>query len=296
MVVSIVVCTRDRTEKLSQCLAALRQIDTSVAWEVVVVDNGTTRASAELMRSAEACGDLELRVVVEPVGGLGRARNLGWREARGDVVAFVDDDCRVTPSFVDDVAVAFADERIGFVAGRILRANRRDLKVTIEERTRARAFDPQRFIAAGSVHGANLAIRREVLVAIGGFDPNLGAGTPFCAEDIEAVARASWRGVSGVYDARPTVVHDHGRRTRAERRAVLRSYDRGRGAYFASLMRHRPARLAYGFGWLRTTAAGSAVTIRPGRPFRELAAAIQFLRVAGAKATGEAEPAAGELP
>jgi GT2 family glycosyltransferase len=219
-------------------------------------------------------------LVREPNIGLGHARNAGWKAARGGLVSFVDDDCYLTQTFVDDVVEVFRSlPAVGFVAGHISLFDPGDIRLTVDGRDRARVFRPYRFVPAGSLHGANLTFRREVLEGIGGFDPSLGAGSSFEAgEDIEAVARAVWAGVPGVYDPRPHVFHHHRRRTSNDRRAVLRRYDVGRGAYYASLMRHPGARSAYLWGWISTTLAGTIISARPGRPIRELTAAWRFGR------------------
>jgi GT2 family glycosyltransferase len=106
-------------------------------------------------------------------------------------------------------------------------------------------------VLPGHVQGANMAFRRDVLQAIGGFDPLLGAGTPFPCEDLDAASRASQAGWKGGYFPAPTVHHHHRRRT-ADVAPLLRSYRYGLGAYFASLLLRRvpPRRVLGAWYWM----------------------------------------------
>jgi GT2 family glycosyltransferase len=127
------------------------------------------------------------------------------------------------------------------------------------------------------VHGANLAVRREVLAAIGGFDPLLGPGTPcVAAEDIELVARAVWAGWRARYDPAPVVSHHHGRKPGEEADRVRRGYDYGRGAYYTKFLLDRRARRAYLRGWYETTCRGPRAVARQ-RLRRELAGGGRYL-------------------
>ena len=85
-------------------------------------------------------------------------------------------------------------------------------------------FEPFSFIAPGDIHGCNMIFRKEVLVAIGGFDKLFFQG----GGDIDMMSRALWKGFSGKFDPRPVVYHHHGRK---EQDAIDRQkfYDRARG-------------------------------------------------------------------
>ena len=105
------------------------------------------------------------------------------------MIALTDDDCYVAEDYVDAVLAAF-DGRpdVGVLGGRILLFDPDDARVTIDERDHPVEMAPHSFVVAGAIKGANLSFRREALQKIGGFDPGLGAGTPFPCEDIDAVA------------------------------------------------------------------------------------------------------------
>jgi GT2 family glycosyltransferase len=185
--------------------------------------------------------------------GLGAARDLAWREAKGEIVAFTDDDCYLAPDYIDALVETFAAHpEIGCLGGRILLFDPDDIAFTIDLRDRPEDTPPYRFLSAGSFHGANLAIRKSVLQRIGGLDPNLGAGTPFPCEDIDAVAASLWAGYPARFDPAVVVMHHHRRKT-ADIPRLVRDYDRGRGAYYAKYILRPDTRMAYLKGWFRAS-------------------------------------------
>lgn len=101
-----------------------------------------------------------------------------------------------------------------------------------------------------------MAFRRTVLDRIGGFDECLGAGTPFACEDIDAVASASWAGIAGAYDPRPTVYHHHRRKAKHEENELWKAYDKGRGAYYVKYILRRNSRSKYLKSWMRSVVRG----------------------------------------
>ena len=250
--VSIVICTRNRANRLSGTLGALRALRTSHGYEVIWVDNASTDDTAAVLQR-EIAHDAVSRYILGTRVGLGAARNLGWENARGRIVAFTDDDCYPSSDFVDAILAAFADHPgAGVIGGRILLHNPNHARITIEESDAPRVYPKRTFVRAGTLQGANLAFRREALQAIGGIDPELGAGTRFPCEDIDAVTAVLWAGFDACFDPRPTVQHDHGR-VEADVPALLNSYDRGRGSYYAKYILRPDTRTTFVLRWLSST-------------------------------------------
>ncbi len=242
--VSLVICTRNRANRLGGLLRALADIRTGYAWEVLLVDNASTDGTADVLARADDCGG-RLRYLHCDRIGSGAARDHGWRAARGRIIASTDDDCYPAPDYIDAIADVFArSPDIGCVGGRILLYDPLDARTTIDERTRTVAYPPCSFIDAGELQGANLAILRTTLEAIGGYDADLGAGTPFPCEDIDVVAATLWSGKFALYDPVPTVEHHH-RRREADVPALEKSYDAGRGAYYAKYLLRADTRMVY---------------------------------------------------
>jgi GT2 family glycosyltransferase len=274
--VSFVVCTRNRHAQLGQCLAALARLPDDPPWELILVDNGSSPPIADMPGLRGFAG--RLTCLVEAQVGLGAARDTGWRHARHGLVTFTDDDCYVQPDFVAQLlAASRAYPAAGYFGGRITLFDPTDLPTTIDLRTAPVHYKQHSFIPPGSLQGANLSVRREVLQALGGIDRRLGQGTPFPCEDLDLVARASWAGWGGMYHPGPSVAHHHGRKDRAALADLHAHYDRGRGAYYMLFLARTRPRPAYLMNWLR--AAGRDLRRgRFGKLAREVAAAWRFRR------------------
>jgi glycosyltransferase involved in cell wall biosynthesis len=275
-VLSIVICTRNRADQLRGTLDSLIAMKTRRAWEAILIDNASTDGTAaEIRRASEM--EPRIRYFREERIGLGAARDRGWREARSSLISLTDDDCYVAEDYVDAVIAAFEGRPdVGVLGGRILLFDPEDARVTIDERDYPVEIAPHSFVVAGAIKGANLSFRRGALEAIGGFDPELGAGTLFPCEDIDAVAAVLWAGFKGRYDPRPLVLHHH-RRREADVPRLRAGYDRGRGAYYAKFLLRPECRRAYVAGWLgevRNNLNRAGLV----RLFRELRSAAAYLR------------------
>jgi GT2 family glycosyltransferase len=259
-----------------RCLEAIPSAELAAAGaEVVLVDNGsrdqTAGVAGEWVRSAPC----RARLVREEEPGLSRARNAGLRAARGGIVAFTDDDCRLRSGYPGAVRDAFAGGSFDWCGGRILPFDDRAARYGILESVVPRIFPPRSFVPAGAVQGANMAFRREVIERVGEFDTMLGAGTPFRCEDVDYCARASLAGFAGAYVPEIVVLHDHGRRRGEGLDEIEVGNDHARGAYYAKL---RMLGASSFLGWWAVRA------LRPWRvaaTARELGGAVRFARECG---------------
>jgi glycosyltransferase involved in cell wall biosynthesis len=295
MTVSLIVCTRNRASRLPVFLARLSLLEPPPGgWELILVDNGSTDGSAAQIAAFAAGALFPVRALHAPVAGLGRARNVGMSHARGRILAFTDDDCYPSADYLRALVAVFEEHPIGFVGGRVVLHDPTDARIGIKDAETASEIPPHSFLPTGTIHGANMAVLREVVEMIGGFDPLLGAGTPSLAgEDIEYVARAAWAGWRGRYDPRPVVAHHHGRKPGPDADRQKRGYDYGRGAYFAKLVVNRRARGTYLRGWYRRTRRGFGIT-GVSSLGRELAGGTRYLLQRWARP--EPVPGFGPLP
>lgn len=187
--VSVVMPTHNRPELLARALAALRaQTLADEQYEIVVADDGSGPATAEVLDSARASGGPALSVARQTAaGGPARARNAGWRAARAPLVAFTDDDCEPTPRWLESGLRVWEAAPRAFVQGPTLpdprRIGRRSPFAHTLEVTELGPW----------WESANIFYPREALEAVGGFDEGYrGAG----GEDTDLGCRviaAGWR-------------------------------------------------------------------------------------------------------
>ena len=231
--VTVVVPTRDRPEQLATCLASLRTTlhDSD---ELIVADS----ASVDEQRVAEVARAAGARVVRCALPGVNRARNAGWRAGTNAVVLFTDDDVVVDRAWRDALAGAvIAAPEIGFVTGRILppEGEQPSRDVAIKRDEQPATYDATSVGNLG--HGASLAIRREVLDRVGGWDDSMGTGGRFgAAPEHDLFDRLFAAGYVGRFE--PAALAWHGQ-WRGPRRLLLLDlrYGYGSGARLAKLWR-----------------------------------------------------------
>lgn len=246
--VSVIVCTRNRCVALGQLLESLTRLAAprETAWELVIVDNGSTDGTAVLLDSF--AGRIQMRRVFEPRKGLSRARNAGLHAAGGEILAFTDDDCLPAPDWLAAIMREFArDPGLAGIGGRVELHDPRDFPITIRTSREREALTSAYQLPALMV-GCNMAFARWAVDAVGEFDVTLGAGTPVgSAEDTDYLYRALLRGLRIEYVPEVLVAHNHGRRRLEEVSQLKRGYARGRGALLTKYLLRADRAMAYCF-------------------------------------------------
>jgi glycosyltransferase involved in cell wall biosynthesis len=213
---SAVICTLNRRAPLLHAVRSLmRQTFPRDEYEVIVVDNGSTDGSREAIeRAMEAAANL--RYVCEPRTGLSLARNRGIREARGRVVAFLDDDAEAAPHWLASLwAVYAADADVGGVGGPVFlrwpHGRPAWLPAGFDHRFSAKDEGTARKVLTfpSFLFGTNMSVRRDLLIRLGGFSPRLGrvGGGLVGHEERELFARLDRHGVKIVYEPAAVVLH-----------------------------------------------------------------------------------------
>lgn len=234
---SVIVATSGRPELLDAALASLRDSLSDVD-ELVVVESGSAQPEPvwEVARRHGAT------LLVADAPGVSKARNLGWREARHEQVAFIDDDIRVRPAWATAMTTALAAHPgAAFVSGRIdLPEGQGTLSLTVKDDDDEQEFDHRSGGVIG--HSANLGMHRAVLAAVGGFDEAMGPGSRWPAgEDPDLLDRVLATGAHGWYAPDAAAHHEHWRRVR-QYVVLQHRYGIGSGARLAKLLRSDRAR------------------------------------------------------
>jgi len=179
--ISVIICTHNRADFLRRAIRSV--IDQSVHpsdFEIIVVDNGSTDATRDVVREFEAAGNMSY--VFEAALGLCHARNSGWRSARGRYLAYLDDDAIALPGWLAAIKDAFAaTPAAGVVGGRVEPIWEGERPSWLSEDV-ARCLTVLDWSATPKVItdvrvewlvGANMAIPATVMVEMGGFHPGL---------------------------------------------------------------------------------------------------------------------------
>jgi GT2 family glycosyltransferase len=251
--VSVVVAAVNEQDAIGQCLTSLLGVDyPPERREIVIVDNGSTDATRELVER------YPVQLLREERRGVGWARNAGVGATSGEIVVFTDPDCVATTGWLTELAAGFRDEEVGAVAGAIVPyppSSRAELYAA--RRMSHSQLRPLRNRARPFAMTPNLAVRRDALERIGCFDVRLPGGG---FEDADLCWRLSaGTGLELRYAPRAVVFH----RYRSTAREFLVQHHRyGRG--LALLRRKYPGEIDWGWRARRRAygqLAGSALRL-----------------------------------
>jgi glycosyltransferase involved in cell wall biosynthesis len=234
LTISVIVCAYNEAQLLPACLHSI-QAQTRPPDEIIVVNNASTDDTAYAARSVSG-----VCVVEEPHKGLVVARETGRRTAGGEILAYVDADCRAPITWLERMAARFARRSTPVAVTGPYRFY--DWDAT--GRTLIRLYDhlvapPTHMLVhhglgmGAILYGGNFAVRARTLEAIGGFDRSI----EFHGEDTNLGRRLTPLGRIEI--ARDCWVWTSARRYRAMGKgAVFNLYVRN---FWSEILRHRPA-------------------------------------------------------
>jgi glycosyltransferase involved in cell wall biosynthesis len=175
ILLSVVVCTYNRSKLLKYCLKCLcHQKLEARNYEIIVVDNNSTDNTDEIIRSYLK-GKAQIKYFKEKHQGLSHARNRGCNEAQGKYLAYIDDDCIVSRNYLRNVFAIIEENEVDIMGGPIYPYYTEKRPSWFRDRYEIRKYEEQSgFSKCCRISGGNFIIRRDLLKKIGRFDTEMG--------------------------------------------------------------------------------------------------------------------------
>ncbi len=204
--ISVVVCSYNGSRTLRTCLEGLQQLKYS-SYEVIVVDDGSTDSTAAL------AGEFDVRLIRIPNGGLSNARNIGWQAAKGEIVAYLDDDASPDEHWLAYLAWAFMTSNYaGVGVPNIAWPGDRLFAQCVDHAPGNPTHVLVTDCTAEHLPGCNMAFRKQALAEVGGFD----AQFRIAGDDVDLCWRLQRNGARLGFHPAAMVWH--------HRRGTLRGY------------------------------------------------------------------------
>jgi len=197
MKISLIIATRNRCQQLGRCLAHVERLHCEYDWELVIVDNGSSDGTAEVVQKFAEQVDFDVKLVHEPRPGLGCAHNAGIASARGELVAFLDADDVWFPKKLElqvealqahpDAALCFTDF-LEFDESGVTMPSRMNTRVNARgwfERLQVGDTEIacgtmyKELLQANWIHTSSVLIRKATLSEVGLFDGAFAMGEDY---------------------------------------------------------------------------------------------------------------------
>ena len=196
--VSVVVCAYNAERTMDACLASLAQLNYP-DYEVIVVNDGSRDRTLAISEGYPDC-----RIISQENKGLSVARNVGAEAATGGIVAYTDSDCVADPDWLDYLVGTMETKGLVACGGPNFSPTEASL---VPEAVAVSPGAPCHVLLddeiAEHIAGCNMAFRRDVLLAIGGFDPIFRAA----GDDVDICWRLQDSGYQIGYSAAAFVWH-----------------------------------------------------------------------------------------
>lgn len=211
---SIVVCTHNRAALLTDCVdSLLNQTINKNRFEIIIVDNNSTD-DTETIAIEIAKGNNNIKYLKEKIVGYSAPRNCGWKNASGNIIAYIDDDEIAAPDWLESIEKAFQTEETPDIVGGIylIKYDKMPPDWFIESMggnntNRQKGILNQRkdcYLAGG-----NIAFKKKVLEKLNGFSNNFNIKNGFLltGEDTDICQRAKNAGFKLFYDPDIKIYH-----------------------------------------------------------------------------------------
>jgi glycosyltransferase involved in cell wall biosynthesis len=220
MKITVILCTYNRCASVAQTLESIAAsvLPDSTEWEVLVVDNNSTDQTRDVIEDFCRRYPAHFRYLFEPSQGKSRALNAGIRAARGDILAFVDDDVTVAPMWLENLTKCLRDGTWAGAGGRTVTGHAFSMPnwLSLEAPYYAGAAIAALFDLGDKTcqldfppYGANMAFRKAMFEKYGGFRTDLGPqpGSQIRNEDTEFGRRLMAAGERLKYEPFAIVYH-----------------------------------------------------------------------------------------
>jgi len=253
--ISVVICTYNGAGRIEACVRSLLEVDYP-NYEVIVVDDGSSDGTPDIV--SEYLYDSKLELLQAPHGGLSRARNIGAEYAKGDIIAYTDDDCEADREWLTWLERGFRELDCDLCGGPNLPPKPLDEDEAVVAAspgapTHVMLSDRQ----AEHLPGCNIAFTREAFERLGGFRVQYvtaGDDVNICWRAEELGMKIGFHGAAFVW---------HRRRT-----SFLRYFKQqwGYGKAEAQLMKDHPEKFTApgGANWQGVIYGGGAMSVRAG--------------------------------
>jgi GT2 family glycosyltransferase len=197
MKATIQLCTYNRAAVLARVLdACFEQTVPDDAYEVVLVDDGSSDETPDIVERARVRANCSFTVVRQPNSGLAKSRNAGIAPAGGEQIIFIDDDVIPLPNFVEEHLRAHARDPAAIVRGGAIEVENLDVLPT--------PIWSIRNYSGNYFWTTNVSVPLATIRAIGGFNESF---SEYGWEDIDVGLRLRERGVRAVFYPKALVYH-----------------------------------------------------------------------------------------
>jgi glycosyltransferase involved in cell wall biosynthesis len=211
MKVSIVIPTHNRVKFLGECISSvLLQHYPKSEYEILVVDDGSTDSTSQLMSQIEEKANQEgytIRYLKQENQGPSSARNLGWRNAAGEIIAFIDDDCIAAQDWLHEISSGYEKAEVAGVCGNVFAVKSAHIVsqfLAFEKLHESPYYDKYGQIVYPIT--CNASFRKSILKLVNGFDEHF----PYPGgEDVDLGIQVRKRGYYFIDNRNAIIKHYH---------------------------------------------------------------------------------------
>lgn len=214
MFVTVAICTHNRCEDLVEAIESImKQNYPPQSFELLIIDNRSNDQTPQIgLEFTEKYSNV--RYIFEETLGLSYARNRAMEEAKGEIIAYLDDDAIANPEWINEISKTFANQYVGCVGGRIFPIWETAEPTWLPEtfRTVYTILDYSKDIKEMKYpdipFGANMAFQKRLLKEFGGFRTDLGRkGTNLLSNEESEVMKKIGNDYKVIYN--PNIIVQH---------------------------------------------------------------------------------------